>query len=433
METTLAAGRDAMSDLNRLPSDPVGFFELDNGYDRRDLKRSYGKAIRRYKPETHPQDFRLIRDAYERLEKSLRYGKQQQRSEKAADAWAVEGSSSQSPTHHLPGDGDGGNQSAGDRSPLVPTTLLSTPVASTATAPEMTLHQLATVDPTAALKRLRAKKRRSPQDYYLAAVLCDAIAGRPTSQYLAQLIEGLIAYPTDPGLTVLATEFLRAEVPDAKAAKIVRFVATKIRSPLFYMLTEPLWMRMVRTQPFEAVERLLRSCESEFPQTEPETRTTFYLRLLRSAIWTAPTPWTERVLSEIESQSAGLDAFSQADLEFLSEILGVLQSQTIASSDDPVRQKLLSAIRLACQAEEGTSTGEILLLLSEIAKDSSGVQRAFPPNTSEEDGDASWVNLTYTLVHQISAYLDEPQPILSLIHISEPTRPAPLSRMPSSA
>ena len=66
-----------MKNLDLLPSDPESFFGLSSPYDRRDLKRAYGKAIRQYNPESHPAEFQLVRDAYERLEKQLRYGKQQ--------------------------------------------------------------------------------------------------------------------------------------------------------------------------------------------------------------------------------------------------------------------------------------------------------------------------------------------------------------------
>ena len=384
-----------MIDLDLLPSDPVAFFGLNQGYDRRDLKRSYGKAIRQYKPETHPAEFQLIRDAYERLEKLLRYGKQQQKSADAAAAWTIEKPSAES--------------SRTDRRSRARSSDESASAPESRPTATLSLQQMAVVDPQAALKQLQTKTRRSPQDYYLAAVLADATAGKPTSQYLGQLIEGLIAFPSDSGLTVLATEYLRLEVPETMAEKVVRFVAKKIRSPLFYMLTEPLWIRLVDTSPFGQIEPLLRDCERDIQQTEPTARITFYLRLLRSAIWTAPAEWTQRVINEIESQSAGLDDSSQGELEFLVEIQDLLQSQSTAASNDPIRGKLIHAIRLACRSDDGASTAEIIQTLNEIAKDASGVQDAFP--LDGEGDDAPWVTLTYSLVHQMQSYLDEPHRI----------------------
>ncbi len=57
-----------------LPDDPVGFFGLASGYDRKDLKRAYNALLRRYKPDKAPQEFQKLRAAFEQLDGELRYG-----------------------------------------------------------------------------------------------------------------------------------------------------------------------------------------------------------------------------------------------------------------------------------------------------------------------------------------------------------------------
>lgn len=61
-----------MSDEHLLPDDtsswprnPFHLLGVEPGASPRDLKRAYHALIRRYKPEHHPEAFRLIRDAYE--------------------------------------------------------------------------------------------------------------------------------------------------------------------------------------------------------------------------------------------------------------------------------------------------------------------------------------------------------------------------------
>lgn len=54
-------------DWKHLPSDPARFFGLDADHDERDLRRAYARAIRRYKPETHPVEFQRIRSAFDAL------------------------------------------------------------------------------------------------------------------------------------------------------------------------------------------------------------------------------------------------------------------------------------------------------------------------------------------------------------------------------
>src|SRR6185436_13154599 len=78
--TRMGPGRNPMTDSpgepdwSLLPHDPVRFFGLAEGFDRRELKRSYNQLIRRFKPEKHPQEFQRIRAAYEQLDSGIRYG-----------------------------------------------------------------------------------------------------------------------------------------------------------------------------------------------------------------------------------------------------------------------------------------------------------------------------------------------------------------------
>lgn len=55
-------------------SEPQAFFKLSDGFDKKDLKRSYNKYIKRFKPETYPEEFQKIRKAYEEALDFLRDG-----------------------------------------------------------------------------------------------------------------------------------------------------------------------------------------------------------------------------------------------------------------------------------------------------------------------------------------------------------------------
>lgn len=364
-----------MSDLRWLPGEPLKFFGLSEDFDRRDLKRGYGKAIRQYKPETHPTEFGMIREAYERLEKSLRYGQQMQSHVQASQAWEVDSSADATAVEH------------------------SHPVENVYPKPEPSLRQLAVTDPVAATVKLELTVRRSPQNYYIAAVLADAVATRATPKYLGHLVDGLIAFPDDPGLTALTTEFLRTEIADAMLGKTIRFVAQKITSPLFYVLTESLWLRLIETSEFAEVRALLDRCERQIRQDDPATRTTFQLRLMRSAIWTAPRDWSTTILSEIESHSASLSYAAQIDLQFLVDV------QTLRHSPrrrDPIRQQLLDAIRASCRHDETRSVAEVVQTLAMVARDSTAFRNSFPIENSEED--MAWISVIESVADQLEAY-----------------------------
>jgi hypothetical protein len=56
-----------------LARDPARFFDLNGDWERRDLRRAYGRWIKRFKPDAHPDEFRKIRAGFERLEDELRF------------------------------------------------------------------------------------------------------------------------------------------------------------------------------------------------------------------------------------------------------------------------------------------------------------------------------------------------------------------------
>ncbi|TWT91938.1 J domain-containing protein [Neorhodopirellula pilleata] len=380
-----------MSDLKWLPGEPMRFFGLDADFDRRDLKRAYGKAIRQYKPETHPAEFGMIREAYERLEKSLRYGQQMQSLAQASQAWEVDDSHQGEPIEDpVP------RTSA---SPEIQPTLTSRSVVPSTPKPDLTLRQLAVVDPVAATAKLDSTVRRSPQDYYIAAVLADAVSTRATPKYLGHLIDGLIAFPDDPGLTSLTSEFLRTEIPDEILSKTIEFVAQKITTPLFYVLTESLWLRLIESSEFGVVKNLLDQCERAIRQDDPAVRTTFQLRLMRSAIWTAPSDWSAQIIHEIETHSASLNYTAQIDLQFLVDLQTLLRSP---KRRDPIRQQLLGAVRAACRYDETRSVAQAVQLLSEVARDSTAFRESFPIQNNDED--MAWVSVIESVVDQLEAY-----------------------------
>lgn len=62
-----------MPNWDLLARSPAEFFELAGEWDRRDLRRAYGRWIKRFKPDAHPDEFRKIRAGFERLEDELRF------------------------------------------------------------------------------------------------------------------------------------------------------------------------------------------------------------------------------------------------------------------------------------------------------------------------------------------------------------------------
>lgn len=54
-------------------SDPFKLLGVPRDVDKRELKRAYGRMVRRYRPDRHPEEFRKVRAAYEEALESLEF------------------------------------------------------------------------------------------------------------------------------------------------------------------------------------------------------------------------------------------------------------------------------------------------------------------------------------------------------------------------
>lgn len=76
-----------------------------------------------------------------------------------------------------------------------------------------------------------------------------------------------------------------------------------------------------------------------------------------------------------------------------------------SASLDPVRRQLIDTLRLVCRSDEVSAVSQIIQTLSDIARDASAVQVAFPMSTSSDD--QIWVSLIYKLIYRIQSYIVE--------------------------
>jgi len=75
------------------PSDPFKLLGVEVNVTERDLRRSYVRLIKRYKPEQHPEEFRRIRDAYEQIKQEGDYRRPFVPSSDAADDCTLDSNS----------------------------------------------------------------------------------------------------------------------------------------------------------------------------------------------------------------------------------------------------------------------------------------------------------------------------------------------------
>lgn len=280
-----------------LPHDPQAFFGLAEGFDLKDLKRSYNAYLRRFKPEKFPAEFQRIRDAYEELSNELRYGEVRRGPtiDLSRFAWTT-------PATHEPA-----ARTPGAPSPEVPA------------AEHTTLRdRLATEDPQDLFRELKKRQFKSPYDYFALAVLSDVVGDNPLS-FAGWLLAGLKEHANEPALFQLLRDYFYSQPPYEHIRKLLLKTAEVVRSDRFYYLTECLWDRLLRSTSFATFRKTLETCEAQLHDCQVGHQITFYIHILKGAIFKADRDWIDERLLRVEEchdQLSPWDAFELDILEF---------------------------------------------------------------------------------------------------------------------
>lgn len=292
-------------DWELLENEPEKFFGLEEGYDRKQLKRSYNRLLRQYKPEKYPDEFQKIRAAYEGLEQLLRYKDASPYGENSV--WQMP-SDSVSETDQP----EQKEQRAVVDDYVVPADPLSF---------EAIVQRIKTGDEEVAdlYAELKARKHKNEPDYYALALLSDTVEVDDPHSFLRWILEGLKKTPLDHGLGALAYQYLNHQVADASLAKVLLSCSKVIGCDQFFAITDGAWDRLMRLIPFDRVIELLDSCEANLDAGDAKisSRLSFYLHTLRYAIWKDESNWTEEKFQYLQEHFDQISPQLESDLDLL--------------------------------------------------------------------------------------------------------------------
>lgn len=330
-----------------LPRDPHAFFGLEKGFDRKDLKRAYGKLIRVYKPETHPDEFQRIRRAYEELELEQRYGAQQQTEAAQADAWNQASVTARK-----------ASEEGQDRKPT-------------------SVTEMAVSDPVGTYQKLGASNRRSPQDCYVMAILADVVGKDDPNGFIKWLLTGVKHNPDDPGMIALLKEYFSAEVSVAQAPSLLTSLSKLVPSHVFFRISERLWKRLIDEMPFGNVAQLLDRCEANLRPGPLPATIAFYLQMLKPALFKGTAPWVNSTIAKIEQTGSQLDEALESELEFLRAVWSYCQEDRETLSRSSLGGLIDSMIEAYCTLPWREATQRIIQVQDQVARDSHGVMDTF--------------------------------------------------------
>ncbi len=282
-------------DWSLLPGNPTEFFGLKPDAGRKELKRSYNRLVKRFKPERYPEEFQRIRRAFEQLEDQLRYGT----SAPSPVLGATLPSPAAEPAERSP------EPAEEDAEPLAP--------AEPALAAQIREEGVDSVR-----SRLAAKASLTPAEAYALAVLSDLPNAPERPDFLGWILRGLKDRPDDTGLVQMVRALLHSGAVPKEPGSLLDEILPLIPNRLVGFVTEPLWLSIAGQRPFEEVSERLERLRAESPPGVNHLRLS--LRIARRAAFRADPDWLRERLGE-GFEGLHLDPDLEEELEFL-ETLG---------------------------------------------------------------------------------------------------------------
>ncbi len=321
----------AEPDWSKLPFDPAAFFGLAGGFTRDDLKRRYSRLLKQFKPDRHPEQFRMIRSAYEELLEELEYDPVQGGTIDLSDLREVlskrtfeENKNSVQPHHPV--------------------------------APRRPWHERVRLEPLGQLiDELRRLPHKTAFDFYLLAILTDAAPLRDNMTFLHGLLDGLEKYPDDVGLRNTLRQLFREPVLGQDLPGLLLAVAKRVSDGRFYRLTEPLWHQLLSTASFGVFSAALKACESHLKDCENYGKTAFWLKLIKRAVWKAEQWWLTEAIQRLEADDDSGTRHFDLGLEIVKSLQAYAKSRADFLDGDPVRRDLDRVFQDYCMLEEAAA------------------------------------------------------------------------------
>ncbi|HCS55424.1 J domain-containing protein [Rubinisphaera sp.] len=214
-------------DWSLLPSQPQKFFDLEDDFSLRDLKRSYGKLIKKFRPEQSPDEFQKIRMAYERLLQIVHNN---------LDINDVSHFRSTEPERHSQNNHDDFHSVVHPSERSLPKIDVCANVQDG--RPLIEIYQ-----------SLLAQNYKTEEDFLSLAVLSDVIDETAEDENFAEwLINGINYLHSAPILMEYLLEYSRTHIPDEKLEEWITLLANRLPPYSFSFISTPAWMQLIRAE-----------------------------------------------------------------------------------------------------------------------------------------------------------------------------------------
>ncbi len=368
-------------DWDLLPGQAEEFFGLEHPYTRSDLKRSYNRILRRYKPEQFPDEFKLLRAAFEKLEEMLRYGSQSMSPNVAPLA-----------TEHAADRGDEGT--------LVERASLS--------------DRFENLGAEGLQAELEAQDARTPDEWIALAALREVASGAEPLVFHETLMDGIIASYGDDLVVNTLVGSLRDPISVRDAGKLVQVMARWIqeKSPQaanwYYFASAPLWIFLVSKVPFDKYKSLLDRCRERVGIDGHGGYLTLILRLLRKGALMADSEWIRTAMQDLYESYESLSHDLCDEIDVLEYLHAYMEHRDQFLDEHPARAVWDEALVAILSEEETDADRAFLTATSEALDDPETLLDAFQPS-AEHVGYA--ITPLFAFSDEAFARMEEPEQI----------------------
>lgn len=379
-------------DWSLLPHRPVEFFGLADGFDLTELKRSYNRLIRRFKPERSPAEFQRIREAYEQLERMLRYGyrppvrpahvppvipqppvatdpgKTPVKPERGPEPERVE--KSVDPTGSYVIETEGSRWESGPW------------------PPRSYAERVETESPDELIAEIESRPQRTPADYVALAILRDAVNPDDRSVFLSTLLEGLRHWPGDYALIQLVSGHFAGIPVGEDLFRDLQAAANALRGPQFYPVTEDAWKRITVEVEFPRFQTLLASCEASLRAGESPQRLIFLAAILPCAAWRADPEWVAMSLARFDARVIAELPILVDQLETFETLWQYIRDPRRRADHSRPRQRFDALVRTFSEKPDDEACSAFLRFQVEAVRDTPAWLEAFPVRSGSEHAEA---------------------------------------------
>ncbi len=288
-------------DWSLLPNHPRKFFGLSETFDRKELKRSYSRLIKIYKPEQSPQEFQKIREAYEQLERWINSPTPPESDLFFHSLSPIETGEPPLPSglsedlmtlHDLVFDaGQSAEHRDGQPSKNgVPPQ--KQPVADS--IPELLKQH----SPLELFEKIYTRPQKTANDYIALAFLSDLVRHPERGQFVNWLCQGLKTAGDDPALNRLVFHYCRGKISGKKLVSVLTALSDVLPAQRLMYVTEPLWSTLLRRD-FALFRTLWTTKIQPVRDLQATYIIPFLVENLSAAAWVADKDWLDDQLDYI--------------------------------------------------------------------------------------------------------------------------------------